>query len=401
LIKFKLKSPSFKGFFFFCFIFHGIINLLLHKLYAMQKSKKAGRNLMNRKNTKRLYAVAVAVLLLFALWAPAATAEPVYASSVTKELIPGGMAFGIKFFTEGAVILGTTGVETASGVVSPAKDAGLKSGDVIIRAGGTDFETASELNKLVSGSGGKPIVVAYIRNGEENSTTVTPAKDIESGEYRLGVLVRDSTAGLGTVTYIDPETKEFGGLGHGIYESETGVLLPLGRGAVVEVEVTGVVKSVRNSPGRLKGNFGNVAVGELAINCHQGVFGSFERLPENASGAIPIAGWDDIREGEATIQTTLQGSEIKSYTVEIEEIYENSGKTKNFLIKVTDKSLLEETGGIVQGMSGSPIIQNGRLIGAVTHVLVNDPTHGYGIAIENMLNSTAEASWDLTSQIAA
>lgn len=345
---------------------------------------------MKNKRNKKLCALLLSALLVLAVSIPSASSVGAEGVSRDLELIPGGMPFGVKFFTEGAVVLGTTGVETASGLVSPAKDAGIKAGDVIIRAGGTQFQSATELTSFVSGCGGKPISVTYIRDGEEVTVKITPAKELESGEYRLGVFVRDSTAGLGTVTYIEPESGNFGGLGHGIYESESRVLLPLGRGAVVDVEVTGVVKSVRNGPGRLNGKFGNVAVGELDSNCHQGVFGSYARMPQNCQKPIPVALWDDIREGKAEVLTTLSGTEPKSYEIEIEEIYENSGSVKNFLVCVTDKELLDITGGIVQGMSGSPIIQNGRLIGAVTHVLVNDPTHGYGIAIENML-SAAEA----------
>ncbi|MBE6582838.1 MAG: SpoIVB peptidase [Ruminococcaceae bacterium] len=342
---------------------------------------------MKNKNTKRVFAAFTAVILAFALAVPTVAVESRAAVGNIKELIPGGMAFGVKFFTEGLVVLGTTGVETASGVVSPSKDAGLHSGDIILRAGGTELNSASKLTELVAGCGGKPIIIAYSRNGNENTVNVTPVRDMESGEYKIGVFVRDSTAGIGTVTYIDPETMDFGGLGHGIYESETGVLLPLHRGAVVDVDIIGVVKSVRNDPGQLRGNFGRVSVGELWDNSEQGVFGRFRTVPVTAGKPIPVASKEEVREGDAYILTTLSDHQTESYGIEIEKIYDNSGRVKNFLIKVTDEDLLEQTGGIVQGMSGSPIIQDGKLIGAVTHVLVNDPVHGYGIFIENMLNA--------------
>lgn len=349
---------------------------------------------MNGNKTKKIFAVLSAVFLAFSLAVPAAGVESDAAAGNIETLIPGGMAFGVKFFTEGAVVLGTTGVETASGVVSPAKDAGLRSGDVIVRAGGTEFKSASELIDLIAGCGGKPIVIAYVRDGEEQTATVTPVRDIESGEFRLGAFVRDSTAGIGTVTYIDPETLDFGGLGHGIYESETGLLLPLSRGAVVDVEITGVIKSVRNNPGQLQGAFDTVAIGELWENSHQGVFGRFSVLPKKLPEAIPVGARNELTKGKAFIYTTLSGHETQRYEIEIEEIYENSGDMKNFLIRVTDERLLEKTGGIVQGMSGSPIIQNGKLVGAVTHVLVNDVVHGYGIYIENML----ETAYDVDNQ---
>ncbi len=334
------------------------------------------------KTAKKVFAVFTAVLLAFALVLPTS----VFASEEQK-LIPGGMAFGVKFFTEGAVVLGTTGVETSKGIVSPAKDAGLKTGDIITTAGGKEFKSANDLTQLIAGCGGKPITLGFVRDGKEQTLNITPAKELRSGNYQIGVFVRDSTAGIGTVTYIDPESLDFGGLGHGIYDSETGVLLPLGRGAVVDVNITKVIKSEKNNPGQLQGLFGNIAEGELYENCEQGVFGSFNLIPKNAGNAIPVASRDEIKKGKATILTTLSGSDIKEYEIEIEEIFDKSAATKNFLIRVTDKELLAKTGGIVQGMSGSPIIQNGKLVGAVTHVLVNDPIHGYGICIENMIEA--------------
>lgn len=340
-----------------------------------------------KKRSKSTISILVSVLLVLSLSTSVALNPLAEDSGGVGELIPGGMAFGVKFFTEGAIVLGTTGVETSSGVVTPAKDAGLRAGDVILRAGGSEFETANELISIISGSGGKPIVIAYMRNGKEDSLTVTPVRDLENGCYRIGVLVRDSTAGIGTVTFIDPQTRDFGGLGHGIYDSETGTLLPLGRGAVVEVDIIDVEKSEKNHPGSLRGDFGRVPIGELWDNCDEGVFGRFSELPDTSYEPIPIATREEIKEGKATVLTTLSGQKIEEYEIEIERIYANSGSTKNFLVRVTDERLLDKTGGIVQGMSGSPIIQNGKLVGAVTHVLIDDPVHGYGICIENMLSS--------------
>ncbi len=342
---------------------------------------------MKSRGLKKVFAVLTALFAAFSITAPAAGIKSEANVGGIEKLIPGGMAFGVKFFTEGAIILGTTGVETASGVVSPAKDAGLQSGDIITEAGGTEFDSAMELISIVSGCGGKPIEVEYTRNGEELTATVTPARDMESGEFRMGVLVRDSTAGIGTVTYIDPETNDFGGLGHGIYDSETGQLMPLGTGAVVNVDITDVVKSERNYPGELKGSFDNIAIGHLWDNCEEGVFGRLTKFSWETENAIPVAGWNDVSEGPAYIQTTLSGNKVEKYDIEIERIYKDSGSTKNYLLRVVDEDLISKAGGIVQGMSGSPIIQNGKLIGAVTHVLVNDPLHGYGIFIENMLHS--------------
>lgn len=347
---------------------------------------------MKSRKFKRVFAVLSAVFVVFSFAVPIAGAADTGLAGNIETLIPGGMAFGVKFFTEGAVVLGTTGVETASGVVTPAKDSGIKAGDVITRAGGLEFESASELISFISGSGGTDVLITYLRDGNEKTVKVTPARDIESGEYKIGIFVRDSTAGIGTVTFIDPETLDFGGLGHGIYESETGILLPLARGAVVDVSITDIVKSEHNSPGELHGSFGKRVNGELWENCDQGVFGRFNALPKNAGEPIPVASRSELSEGKAHILTTLSGETVEEYEIEIEHIYGGSGSIKNFLIKVTDERLLEQTGGIVQGMSGSPIIKDGKLIGAVTHVLVNDPVHGYGICIENMLTHAFDVS---------
>ncbi len=342
---------------------------------------------MKSRGIKRVFAGFISLLTVFSVTVSAVGLNVEATVGGIEELIPGGMAFGVKFFTEGAIVLGTTGVETASGVVSPAKDAGLQTGDIITEAGGEEFESAAELISIVSGSGGKPVELEYFRGDEEFTVAVTPVRDNESGEFRIGVLVRDSTAGIGTVTYIDPETMDFGGLGHGIYDSETGNLLPLGSGAVVDVQITDVVKSERNYPGQLKGSFDNVAIGSLWDNCEEGVFGRLVRFSWETQNPIPVAEWDEVSEGKAYIQTTLSGNEVKQYEIEIQEIFNDSGSTKNYLLRVTDEELIEKAGGIVQGMSGSPIIQNGKLVGAVTHVLVNDPLKGYGIFIENMLHS--------------
>ena len=220
---------------------------------------------------------------------------------------------------------------------------------------------------------------------------MTPVREIESGRYLIGVFVRDSAAGIGTVTYIDPDDLTFGGLGHGIYDTDTSLLLPLGSGAVVEVDIDQVVRSRRNSPGELRGTFGTAAKGELTSNTEQGVFGKLYKLPANAGKAIPVGNKKDLHDGKAYVITTLDGTKSEAYGIEIEEVYPDSGKTKNFLIKVTDERLIEKAGGIVQGMSGSPIVMDGRLVGAVTHVLINDPLHGYGISIENMLGTESSA----------
>lgn len=329
---------------------------------------------MNRqRSTKRFFAFLCAFVLLFACLPVAATAE-------TVSLTPGGMAFGVKFYTHGAIVIGVTDVETPSGLASPARDAGLQAGDIITKAGGKEIEDADELLQSVKGCGGQKLELHFLRNETEQTLTLRPVADRSTGEYKLGVWVRDSTAGIGTVTFIDTKTGAFGGLGHGITDSATGQLMPFRKGTVSEVTVTGVVKAKKNVPGELQGDFG-ATVGTLSSNSEVGVFGKFDRLPENLGQPVPLG---EPKKGTATVRTPVSGK-VRDYTIELEEIYTDSGKTKNFLIHVTDPELLKITGGIVQGMSGSPILQDGKFVGAVTHVLLGDSTRGYGIRIYNML----------------
>ena len=270
---------------------------------------------MKNKTTKQIISVFTAFLLAFIPIVHITDINEVYAME-TQELIPGGMAFGVKFFADGAIILGTTGVETAAGLKSPAKDAGLQAGDIIIRISGTEFQSANQLISIISGCGGKPIEINYIRNDKEFFAKVTPVRDLESGQYRMGALVRDSTAGIGTVTYIDPETMDFGGLGHGIYDSETGLLMPLGQGAIVDISITDVAKSEINLPGELKGEFGIISRGELWDNTEEGVFGRLNSLPQTAYNPLPVAKRTEIKEGEAKILTTVSGNQISEFQIQ-------------------------------------------------------------------------------------
>lgn len=318
--------------------------------------------------------------LLFPCVPLAASAEQVSDDA----LIPGGMAFGIRFYAKGAIVIGIADVETAGGTRSPARDAGLQAGDIITGAGGTEITDADALLAIVKGCGGQKLRLTYLRDGAEKTAELLPVCDRTTNEYRLGVWVRDSTAGIGTITFIDAKTGAFGGLGHGITDAATGQLMPFLKGTVADVRITGVRKGKKNLPGELKGEFGTVTVGVLNSNTEVGVFGRFDTLPAPLSSPLPLG---EIRTGKATVRTSASGK-VRDYEIEIEELYRGSGDTKNFLIHVTDPALLSLTGGIVQGMSGSPILQNGKLVGAVTHVLLDDPTRGFGIHIMNMLKNS-------------
>ncbi|HBL83666.1 MAG TPA: SpoIVB peptidase [Clostridiales bacterium] len=306
------------------------------------------------------------------------------------KLCPGGNAFGIKFFTDGVLVIGLSDVKNTQGNISPSKAAGIEVGDIIKEYNGNKIENAEMLIKAIEASNGETINFSISRNGESITLKITPVLSLETNTYKAGLWVRDSTAGIGTVTFIDKETNIFAGLGHGICDVDTGVLMPLGKAAVVDVDITGISKGVVNNPGELKGSFSNIREGFLTANTDVGVFGLFDSQPEQLHEAIPIALKNEIKTGKAYIYCTLDGNNVDKFEIEILKLNKNKQDSKNMLIKVTDERLLAATGGIVQGMSGSPIVQDGKLIGAVTHVLINDPTKGYAIFIENMINELWE-----------
>jgi len=300
-------------------------------------------------------------------------------------LVPCGDVFGVKFFTKGVVITDISEVETEDGIISPAGKAGLKKGDVILSLDGKEVNTSEDTTKAISSSGGKELVAEFVRDGKNYKAKLLPVKASADNGYKAGMWVRDSTAGIGTITYYDPDDGSFAGLGHGIYDGETQLLLPLLRGAVVDISLNDIIKGRNGHPGELKGEFGEEKVGSLFGNTACGVYGALAKEPKTISQKLPCALKGELQKGKATILSNVDGLGVKEYDIEIVKIYSGNEETKNFVIEVTDSELLEKTGGIVRGMSGSPIIQDGKLVGAVTHVMVNDPTRGYGIFIQNML----------------
>ncbi len=364
---------------------------------------------MNRKYMK-LCALLLATLLLtvggvtVTRAAPHADTDTKAGNTLPSEVYVGGMPFGVKFYTEGILVVGFCDVDvTASGGgcrnVNPAKDAGLKMRDVIVGINGEAPLCAASLTKAVEESGGKPITLtvkrcvspAARRQGNpqakvtELTLSVTPVKSASENRYKTGLWVRDSGAGIGTVTFIMPDTGVFGGLGHGICDGDTGELIPMQRGQVTDVTVSGVERGEAGDPGAIKGYFVPGKTGSLLKNTDCGVYGVFASRPAAAIQKLHVAKRSELREGDATILCTLDTGKVGAYKVKITSIDQTAKGSKCFTLTVTDPALIEKTGGIVQGMSGSPVIQNGRLVGAVTHVLINDPTAGYGIFIENML----------------
>ena len=312
--------------------------------------------------------------------------------NVFKEitLYPGGMPFGVKLYTEGVIVAGTAAVDTKDGKISPADRCGLKVGDVIKSIDGRAVNTTEEVSTAIENSENKGISLNVLRNGNEKTLTLTPVFSEKDNKYRAGLWLRDSTAGIGTVTFTVPESGAFGGLGHGICDVDTGMLMPIRKGTVAGVSIRGITKGTVGDPGELKGSFTAGRIGSLIGNTVCGVYGLLSDTPNPpVASPMKIGLKDEVHTGDAEIYCTV-GEKTEKYTADIIKICNKNGEQKNFIIKITDKRLLDATGGIVQGMSGSPIIQNGKLVGAITHVLVNDPTKGYGIYIENMLKNMPE-----------
>lgn len=296
-----------------------------------------------------------------------------------------GMPFGIKMFTNGVVVVGLADIKTGTGVVNPASESGMKVGDIILSINGTSVAANTDVEKVVENCGGSPLKFTVSRDDRKLSVTVSPVRADSDGEYKVGLWVRDSTAGIGTLTFYDPSRKSFAGLGHGICDTDTGQLMPLLSGDIVPVTISGVTKGEKGTPGELRGYFtDDKAIGSLSANIASGVYGLMNRPVQGSP--VKIAMKQEVKTGPAKVYTTINGSSPKYYDVDIERIdYRDSVQSKNLVLHITDPQLLSQTGGIVQGMSGSPILQDGKLVGAVTHVFVNDPTRGYGIFAENML----------------
>jgi stage IV sporulation protein B len=298
------------------------------------------------------------------------------------------MPFGVHFSTQGVMVIGYGSDKDKSS--NPGYMSGIRPSDIITKINGTAVNDISALTKMVDSAKGKSLSFTCRRNGKEFETSITPYYSASENRYKTGLLVRDSGAGIGTVTYIIPESNLFGGLGHGICDGETGSLIPLQRGVVSDVTINGVIKGISGTPGELRGSFKNNKIGSVINNTSCGIFGMFSELPKQHGELMPIALRNEIKAGKAYIYCTLDETGPQKYEIQISEIDTGAKGNKCFTVKVTDPCLIEKTGGIVQGMSGSPIIQDGKIVGAVTHVLINDPTTGYGIFIENMLTQMGD-----------
>lgn len=297
----------------------------------------------------------------------------------------GGMTAGFNLSAGGTEVIGLNEVVAEDGVYRPAESAGIRVGDCICAVDGIAVKSIADLNAALERSGGKEVCVTLKRSGETATIAVQPVKDKKSGKFKIGVLIRDTLSGIGTVTYIEKDTLRFGSLGHAVCDDEKN---PLGiADAKVSVcSVVGVNKGVRGKAGELKGLFMGEEFGRADTVCETGLYGTVsEKYDVSRLEAVSTAPISEATIGKAVIYSTVDGIYPQKYEISIVKVDANNAENKNFVIKVTDEKLIAETGGIVQGMSGSPILQNGKLIGGVTHVFLNDPTRGYGIAIENML----------------
>lgn len=310
---------------------------------------------------------------------PIKTAEILQTEEI--QLIPCGQAFGIRMLMDGIMVVGFGEVRTADGLCCPAASAGLQEGDVIQAVNRQPVTSADHFRQL--SSEGSEMFLTVLRGEETVELRLSPAYSVQQEGWLTGAWVRDSTAGIGTLTYYEPSTGCFGGLGHPICDPDTGELIPLASGEADAVTISGAVRGQAGVPGQLQGYFSaEQPIGTLSCNDRCGLFGVLYDTPAEEP-PIPMALKQEVTTGEAVILSTVSGDTPEMYSISIKEIDYNSD-TQNMVIEVTDEELLAKTGGIVQGMSGSPILQNGKIIGAVTHVFVSDPTQGYGIFAETM-----------------
>ena len=308
-------------------------------------------------------------------------------------VVPLGKAIGMKLYTEGVLVVGMSEIEGKK----PYENSGIETGDKIIEINNIEISNTDELIQCVNNSNGSNIEIKYINDkNEEEVANILPAKT-SNNEYKLGLWVRDAAAGVGTITFYEPSTGEFGALGHGINDVDTYELIDIANGELVNTNIIDIVKGEEGSPGEIRGIIeGERTIGSISKNTSFGVYGNVldtTKLNINKNNELEVANRSEIKTGKAEIMCELENGKVQNYEIEIQKIFlENNSDNKSMLIKVTDKELIEKTGGIIQGMSGAPIIQNGKFIGAVTHVLVNDPQMGYAVFGDLMIKQMREVN---------
>ncbi len=307
-----------------------------------------------------------------------------------KLLIPGGKSIGVTLSANGVLVTDVSDVVTEAGKhISPAKDAGIKPGDLIKSFNNLEVSTVAQLDTAIKESKGKSSKLKLIRSGCEREVLITPQLSQTDNRFKIGAWVKDAASGIGTVTFYDSETQTFAALGHGICDSETGEIFTIDSGNIFSSSIVSVNKGEKGIPGELNGIFEDdgPALGKITDNKSTGIFGTSDENILNNVNPVPIMKRKDVSIGKAYIFSNIEGNKVEKFDIEILRILPNKlSPQKGMVIKITDQNLINKTGGIVRGMSGSPILQDGKIVGAVTHVFVNDPTKGYGIFIEDMLN---------------
>ena len=309
------------------------------------------------------------------------------------KVVPLGKAIGMRLYTEGVLVVGMSEIEGKK----PYENSGIETGDKIVEINNVEIKSTDELIQCVNSANGSSVEIKYINNkNEEEVANITPAKTAEN-EYKLGLWVRDAAAGVGTVTFYEPSSGEFGALGHGINDVDTYELIDIANGEIVTTNIIDIVKGEKGSPGEIRGIIeGERTIGNVSKNTSFGVYGNMlntTSLNINKENELEVANRSEIKLGKAEIMCELENGKVEKYEIEIQKIFlDNNSDNKSMLIKVTDEELIEKTGGIIQGMSGAPVIQNGKFIGAVTHVLVNDPQMGYAIFGDLMIKQMREVN---------
>lgn len=310
----------------------------------------------------------------------------------TTTVIPVGSTVGLKLYTNGVLVVGMSEINGKK----PYEKTGIEEGDMIISLDEDAITCTADLIQKVNQSNGKEINIKYVREGAEYNTEITPIKT-SANEYKLGLWVRDTAAGVGTITYYEPATKSFAALGHGILDIDTDKLINIANGEIVSANILSIVKGEKGKPGEIRGTISSKnTIGQVSKNTNLGIYGKIDdisKLNIDTSNELEVAVRNEIQTGKAKILCSLENGVREEYEIEIKKIYKNNNTdNKSMLIEVTDERLLEKTGGIIQGMSGSPIVQNGKFIGAVTHVLVNNPKQGYAVFADMMIKEMREVN---------
>ena len=337
---------------------------------------------MQKKKQKNFFSV----FPLAAVLIPLLLLQTIQAAEA-RELVPVGKTVGVTMDTKGLLVLGTGSISgEGNKILEPGKGI-LKAGDLILEANGKPMENKEAFMETVESSGGRTVTLLLERDGAQKEVAVIPVFSRADNAYKIGVWVRDSIQGIGTVTYYDPVNGTFGALGHGVYDVDTGELMRIREGALVAAELTEIVKGQKGTAGELAGKVDlTEKLAKVEKNTEAGIFGRGKDAFFDGESISVVRG-TEVKKGEAYMLSDLEGGEVKAYAIQIENISRSGGRSyKDMTIRITDERLLKLTGGIVQGTSGSPIVQEGKLVGAVTHVMLHDPTRGYGIFIENMLD---------------